>query len=182
MFSGYYGFLTSQKMRQLNLFKCLEVAEEYNKVERDLKKVFLDDGLFKEPFQEQDEPCFISADEGDNENYVVIWNNLYMLFSINTELNDRIIQIYIKRPEDRWSVPVDENGKFDLMNPNNVKIEVYVDYNVSVVKLNHVLSRCCGDEYRSGAWNKMFYRAINSFVKKVDEYTEITQIKNAYNK
>ena len=160
MFSGYYGFLTSQKMRQLNLFKCLEVAEEYNKVERDQKKVFNDDGLFN----------------------VVIWNNLYMLFSINTELNDRIIQIYIKRPEDRWSVPVDENGNFDLMNPDNVKIEVYVDYNVSVVKLNHVLSRCCGDEYRSGAWNKMFYRAIKSFVKKVDEYTEITQIKNAYNK
>lgn len=180
MLKGLYGFLADQKMRQLNLFRSLEIAEEYHKVAQDPKELFNPDGQCKDVYYEPEEPHFISVDDDENERYVVIYGNLYMLFSINETLNDKIVQIYIKRPDDLWRVPVDENGNFDMMNPCNVKIEVYADYSVSVVKLNHVLSRCCGQDYRSGVWNKMFYRTIKSFVKKVDGYTEINQINVAY--
>ena len=97
-------------------------------------------------------------------------------------MNDKLVQIYVKRPEDTWSVPLKSDGTPDFLNPSNVKVGVYVNYDVSVLKLNRRLSRCCGENYSHGAWNKMFYKSLNSFIQVVENYTEMNQITQAYAK
>lgn len=182
MLNKFYGFLADQKLRQLNLFNYLDIAEKYGKVYR-AADVFNPDGKLNRVDNEKPEPIFVSDKSGENESYVVFYDNIFVLFSINKELNDSIIQIYVKRPEDEWTVPVSNDGtEFDVLNPNNVKVEVYVKYDVSVLKLNRRLSRCMGEEYRSGKWNKIFYRSIISFLDRVNGYTELNQIEMAYAK
>ena len=184
MFSSLYNVFISTKLRNLDLFKYLEVAEKYGKIHSDPSEVFDRNGHFIVKENENDEPVFVSVkDEGEGESCVVFYENMFILFSMNNELKDRIVQIYIKRPEDEWTVPVKENGYgLDLLNPSNIKVEVYVNYDVSVLKLNRRLSRCSGEDYRSGRWNKSFYKSFNSFLAKVEGYTEISQIKEAYGK
>ena len=182
MFRGIYNFFITTKLRNLNLFDYLEVAEKYGKIHNDPYEVFDVDGHFKLDCENNDEPVFVSVKGEDNwESCFVFYHNLFILFSINSEQGDKIIQIYIKRPEDEWAVPVGENG-LDLLNPTNVKVDVYLNYDVSVLKLNRRLSRCFGEEYRSGEWNKSFFKSFNSFLGKVEDYTEMNQIKQAYGK
>lgn len=184
MFNNFYNILINTKLRSINLFNYLSVAEKYDKIHTDPFQVFDGNGDLINKEMVESEPAFISVKDDDgNKSCVVFYGNLFILFSVNDELNDRIVQIYIKRPEDEWKVQTKENGKeLDLFNPSNVKIEVYVNYDVSVCKLNRRLSRCGGEEYRSGKWNGKFYKALNSFIDKVEGYTEINQIKQAYEK
>ena len=183
MFSVYNFFITT-KLRSLNLFNCLEIAEKYEKVHQDPKEVFDEDGNLIDNESEKIEPVFVSVkDEEGNDSCVVFYDNLFILFSMNNELKDKIVQIYIKRPEDEWHVPTKENGLgLDLLNPDNIKMEVYVNYDVSVLKLNRRLSRCMGEEYTSGKWDKIFYKTLNSFLVKVGGYTDLNQVSVAYGK
>lgn len=184
MFSSLYNLFITTKLRNLNLFKYLDVAEKYGKIHSDPYEVFDRNGHFLIKETEKDEPIFVSVKgEDDGESCVVFYDNLFILFSMNNELRDKIVQIYVKRPEDEWTVPVKEGGfGLDLLNPNNIKVEVYLNYDVSVLKLNRSLSRCSGEDYRSGRWNKSFYKTFNSFLAKVEGYTEMSQIKEAYGK
>ena len=186
MFNKIYGFLVEQKLHQLDLFNYLEVAEKYGKIHYTTDDIFSQlNGTFFIKETEKDEPLFVSSKDNDgNESCVVFYGNLFIIFSMNKELNDKIVQIYMKRPTDEWEIRRINNGndnRLDLLNPTNVKVEVYVNYDVSVCKLSHRLGRCGGEEYHSGKWNTEFHRAINSFIKKVESYTEINQIKQAYN-
>lgn len=192
MCNRFYGFLIDQKLRQLDLFNYLKVAEKYGKIHYDATEVFDKDGNIIDKDKVNNgcgvsvdiDPVFVSVKDDDGtESCVVFYDNIFILFSVNADLSDRIVQIYIKRPEDEWKVPVKEDGSgLDLLNPCNAKVEVYVNYDVSVCKLNRRLSRCEGEEYRSGKWNNKFYKMFNSFINKVEGYTEINQIKQAYGK
>ena len=178
MFNNFYGFLADQKLRQLNLFGYLETAETYGKI-HDANDVLHPDGHLS--LDCSTEPVFVSVKD-EVETCVVFYQNLFFLFSVNNEVRDKIVQIYIKRPDDEWEIHRKADGNFDFLNPTNVKVEVYVNYDVSVLKLNRRLSRCSGENYSHGAWNKMFYRSLNSFIHAIENYTEISQITQAYAK
>lgn len=184
MFNDFYNFLINTKLRNLNLFSYLAIAEKYGKIHHDPSEVFDKNGNFIGKEDIDSDPVFVSVKDDDGtESCVVFYDNLFVLFSVNDELSDKIVQIYIKRPEDEWKIPLKEDGNgLDLLNPSNVKFEVYVNYDVSVCKLNRRLSRCGGEEYHSGKWNSKFYKTFNSFIDKVEGYTEINQIKQAYGK
>lgn len=177
MFNSFYGFLADQKLRQLNLFSYLDIAESYDKVREDIGEIMHPDGHLTVDYET--EPVFISVKD-EVETCVVFYRNLFILFSYNRDMNDKIAQIYVKRPADNWEIPRKADGNFDFLNPSNVKVEVYVKYDVSVLKLNRRLSRCYGEDYRPGAWNKMFYKSLISFIDTVENYTEINRIKEAY--
>ena len=177
MFKNFYGFLSGQKLRQINLFSYLNTAEDYDKIHSNGNNVFDKDGNLI--IDCNSDPVFISVGDA-GETYVGFYQNLFFLFLFDREINDRIVQIYVKRPDDEWKVPVNEDGSFDFINPTTVKVEVYVNYDVSVIKLDRKLSRCYGEDYHYGVWNKMFYKSLNSFMKTVEDYTEINQIKHAY--
>ncbi len=183
MFKNFYGFLTNQQLRYSldRLFGYLSTAEEYEKVFEDARPYFgKEDGCILTDVYKT-EPMFFRV-KGEANTCVVFYENLFFIFASDNKLNDKIVQIYVKRPEDEWKIPYTENEELDLLNPSNVKVEVYVNYDVSVQKLNRRLTRCTGEEYRDGVWNKMFYRSFNSFVKKVEDYTELNQINHAYGK
>lgn len=178
-----YDFFITAKLRSINLYSCLEIAEKYGKIHQDPKEVFDKNGglIYKEAVNQ--DPVFISTkDEEGCESCAVFYGNFFILFSENEELKDKAVQIYIKRPEDEWQVPVKEDGSFDFLNPSSVKAEVYINYDINVFKLNRRLNRCMGEEYTSGRWNKMFYKTLNSFLKKVGGYTELNQVSVAYGK
>ena len=86
----------------------------------------------------------------------------------------------MKSPKDVWTFnrSDDMDSPIDLLHPINVCAEVYINYDVSVLKLN----RCYGTDYKSGSWNKMFYHTIDSFFEKTQGYTELNRIKAAYQK
>lgn len=175
----FYGLLINLFMRPINLFDYLAIANKYEKVHENLNEVFSADGVFLTDKFDPEDAVFVKSGENSTLNYALIYKNLYIIFSINEELNDKIVEIFIKRPEDTWTLDKDNP---DLLNPVNVKFDVYVDYYVSLVKLNMNLSRCMGEEYKSGTWNKMFYRAMKGLIRTVEGYTEINQLKHAYEK
>lgn len=189
MFNYFYRLLIDGKLSGNNLFDYLEVAKKYDKVmtkERLQEARVLrgnDETGWKlipyiEVNAEEAEPLFIKiddkVDDGSYEEYCVFYWNLFLTFSIDAENGNRIVRAYVKKPDDGWTFDkVYGNG---LMHPTNVHAEVYTDYDINVLKL----SRCYGQDYKSGSWNKMFYRTICSFMETVQGYTEISRIKNAY--
>ncbi len=184
MFNKIYGFLTDQKLRQTDLFSYVGTAEDYGKVYTvagNITGPFDNNGFLKEECETT--PIFIKVTEGT---YVIFYQNLFFLLSLNNETKDAVAQIYVKRPEDVWQLPIKqdgtEDGTLDYINPLNVKVEVYVNYDVSVIKLGRTLGRCGGELYRNGTWNKMVYKTLNAFFTTVENYTEINQIKQAYEK
>jgi hypothetical protein len=178
MLNSFYGYFATKKLQNLRFFELLDIAEEYGKI-HDASDVFHPDGHLLLDYNA--EPVFISTKDEDNA-CIVFYQNLFFLLSINKETKDKIVQIYVKRPDDEWEIPHKPDGTFDFLNPSNVKVEVYVNYDVNVIKFNRRLSRCSGEYYRYGVWNKMFYKSMKSFTSTVENYTEINQIKLAYNK
>lgn len=179
MFNGFiYGYFTTKKLQSLRFFEYLEIAKEYGKI-HNASDAFSPDGHLLLDYST--EPVFVSINDEDNTD-IIFYQNLFFLMSYNDETKDRIVQIYIKRPDDDWEIPRKPDGSLDFLNPSNVKVEVYVKYDVSVIKFNRRLSRCNGEYYRYGVWNKMFYKSMKSFTRTVENYTEINQIKLAYNK
>ena len=183
MFNILYNFFITSKLRNTNLFNFLEIAEKYGKIHQDLEEVFDKSGKLIDKEATKTEPVFIVTKDNDGcESYSVFYDNLFILFSWNKEPRDKAVQVYVKRPEDEWQLPVKEDFTLDVLNPSNVKAEVYVNYDVNVFKLNRRLGRCIGEEYTSGRWNKMFYKDLNSFIDRVEGYTEINQVSEAYGK
>ena len=183
MFRGFYKFLTTQKLSQLNLFDNLELAQKYSMVHSNNDSVFeeiLDDSIpVHYRLADFDEyvtsPVFIQA---TNETVCAFYGNLMFVFSYDPEPNDYVLRIFIKKPEDKWVFTHNNSNGCYVLNPTNVHAEVYVAYNVSVLRLN----RCVGDDYKSGTWNKRFYDDLMGFIEKTNGYTEINQIKQAYKK
>lgn len=184
MFNNFYGYLAELSTKNTDLFRYISVAKEYDKIYKNPADVFDDNGFFREFREDVDksQPIFISTCSGEFEVIVAFYENLFMIFTTNDELDDQVVQIFVKRPQDEWAIPVKENGELDLLHPINVKIEVYKNYDVSVENLNYPLSRCKGETYKPGSWNKAFYKTFGSFLKKIENYTEINQINHAYGK
>lgn len=184
MFNTLYNLFITPKLRSFDFFDYLEIAEKYNKIHDDPSEVFDKNGNFIDKEMVKYEPVFISFKDKDCcESCAVFYDNLFILFTWNEELIDKAVQVYVKRPEDEWQVPIKEDGhSLDFLNPSNVKVEIYVNYDVNVFKLNRRLGRCVGENYTSGKWNKMFYKTLNSFTKKVMSYTELNQVSEAYGK
>ena len=178
MFNFVLSPVINTRLRNIDLLDCLDIAERHGKVHDDPAFFFSStDGSAL--LWDTDEPLFIRA--GDGKTVVAFYENLYVLLSRDDRTGDEITEICLKRPEDEWVLPVNGLGTgFDLLNPLNAKVEVYLKYDVSVMKINRVLSRCSGDYYRSGVWNRSFYKSLNSFIEKVEGFTEINQIKVAY--
>ena len=184
-----YNVLISSKFNGLDLFKYLDLAKQYDKVRFDT-----DDSIFSRTDKENeytlaainesnpdyDNPVFIKVSK-EPDFYCVFYGNLMFTFHFDKVNNNKIVRIYVKRPEDEWTfyrLVNTESGAFDVMNPINVGAEVYINYDVNVLKLN----RCYGENYQSGVWNKMFYRTLCSFIDKTQGLTEINRIKKAYEK
>ena len=183
MLNFFYHFFIIPKLRAINFFDCLKIAEKYGKIHQDPKEVFDMNGNLIDREISNIEPVFISLkDEECCESCAVFYDNLFMLFTWNEDVEDTALQIYVKRPEDEWQVPVKKDGSLDFLNPNNVKAEVYINYDVNVFKFNRKLDRCMGEYYTPGRWDKMFYKTVNSFLERVDGYTELNQLSKAYGK
>lgn len=181
MFKNFYRLFINTRLRSTDLFDCLELAKKYEKAYRNSKDIFTEvSGKYVLSVKEIDEnePVFIKV--GDNaENYVVFYENFFITYSIDRNADDYIVRIHMKRQEDNWEFKSLSSGDgCDVLDPLNVNAEVYIKYNVGVLHLN----RCYGEDYRSGSWNKMFYRTLNSFVEKVHGFTEINRIEKSYEK
>jgi hypothetical protein len=128
-----------------------------------------------------EEPVFISVKD-EPWTYVVFYQNLFFIFYTNNDTDENVVQIYVKCPDDPWKVPAMANGAFDLLISSNVKIDVYAKYDVIVRKLHKILRRCGGENYIHGVWDKTVCKSLSSFLRTIEDYTEINQIKHAYNK
>lgn len=183
MFKNFYRLLINAKLGTVDLFDCLELAEKYEKVYQNSNDIFtqVNDGekyLLSVKELDENEPVFIKVG-GDTENYAVFYENFFITYSIDRIVEDHIVRIHMKRQEDNWEFKALSSGDgCDVLDPLNVNAEVYVKYNVGVLHLN----RCYGEDYRSGSWNKMFYRTLKSFIEKVNGFTEINRIKKSYEK
>lgn len=179
MFRKFYEFLITQKMASIDLFECLETAQKYGKIFSNTNGLFSyvgDDQFALSAPEENGEghPVFVKADP-NREIYCAFYENLMISFSC--EDGDKIVRVYAKTPEDEWTFlkPID-GGSFNILSPTNVNAEVYINYDVNVLKLD----RCCGEDYRSGSWNKMFFHSILSFIDTVRDYTEVNRVQKAY--
>ena len=181
MFKNFYRLFINTKLGTIDLFECLELAKKYEKVYRNSNDIFNEvSGKYVLSVKELDEnePVFIKVGS-DAENYAVFYENFFITYSIDRNVDDYIVRIHMKRQEDNWEFkPLSSGDGCDVLDPLNVHAEIYVKYNVGVLHLN----RCYGEDYRSGSWNKTFYRTLNSFVEKVHGFTEINRIKKSYEK
>lgn len=179
MCKSFYNFLITAKLRTIDFFEMLDIAEKYGKVHTNVITNFDVNNCLSLPEISEGTPCFINVGATDIDTYAIFYENLLITLSLDRNANDRIVRIYIKRPEDAWMFKRnEEKGGYDILHPDNVNGEVYINYEVSVLRLD----RCVGEDYKSGAWNKMFYRTINSLCDKVKGFTEISQLKQAYGK
>lgn len=182
-----YNLLINSKFAGLDWFNYIDLANKYDRVTFDT-----DTSIFTRTDRENEyilaaidetnpdhnNPVFIKVTK-EPDQYCVFYGNLMFVFHFDHEKNDKIVRIYVKRPEDEWTfyrLVNTESGAFDIMNPLNVSAEVYINYDINVLKLN----RCYGENYKSGVWNKMFYRTLCSFINKTQGLTEINRIKKAY--
>lgn len=183
MFKNFYRLLINAKLGTTDLFDCLELAKKYEKVYQNSNDIFtqVNDGekyLLSVKELDENEPVFIKVGS-EAENYVVFYENFFIMYSIDRNADDYIVRIHMKRQEDSWEFKGLSSGDgCDVLDPLNVNAEVYVKYNVGVLHLN----RCYGENYHSGSWNKMFYWTLGSFIEKVQGFTEINRIKKSYEK
>lgn len=181
MFKNFYRLFINARLGNIDLFDCLELAKKYEKIYRNSNNIFTEVGgkyVLSVKELDENEPVFIKVGS-DAENYVVFYENFFIMYSIDRNADDYIVRIHMKRQEDSWEFKGLSSGDgCDVLDPLNVNAEVYVKYNVGVLHLN----RCYGENYHSGSWNKMFYRTLGSFIEKVQGFTEINRIKKSYEK
>ena len=177
MFREFYRILINARFESNDLFKYLDLAKSYGKVQENDRSVFVKDATESDwtLSPESPEPIFIKG-SADNGTVCAFFENMFILFSVNEKTDDRIIRIYLKRPEDQWIFTDADEGKVCVVKPKNVCAEVYINYDVNVLDLN----RCHGEEYLSGTWNKAFYRSLTAFMRSVEGFTEVNRIKRAY--
>lgn len=181
MFKNFYRLFINTRLGNIDLFDCLELAKKYEKIYRNSNDIFTEVGgkyVLSVKELDENEPVFIKVGS-EAENYVVFYENFFIMYSIDRNADDYIVRIHMKRQEDSWEFKGLSSGDgCDVLDPLNVNAEVYVKYNVGVLHLN----RCYGENYHSGSWNKMFYRTLGSFIEKVQGFTEINRIKKSYEK
>lgn len=181
MFKNFYRLFINARLGNIDLFDCLELAKKYEKIYRNSNDIFTEVGgkyVLSVKELDENEPVFIKVGS-EAENYVVFYENFFIMYSIDRNADDYIVRIHMKRQEDSWEFKGLSSGDgCDVLDPLNVNAEVYVKYNVGVLHLN----RCYGENYHSGSWNKMFYRTLGSFIEKVQGFTEINRIKKSYEK
>ena len=183
MFKNFYRLFINTKLATIDIFDCLELAKKYEKVYQNSRDIFtpVNDGekyVLSVKELDENEPVFIKVGS-DAENYAVFYKNFFITYSIDHNAEDYIVRIHMKRQEDNWEFkPLFSGDGCDVLDPLNVNAEVYVKYNVGVLHL----SRCFGEDYRSGSWNKMFYQTLGSFIEKVHGFTEINRVEKSYEK
>jgi len=186
MCKAFYKLIITTSDVKVNLFDMLDLADKYGKINQNYQTVIMEDenpeltnpmtGIFH--FKNDEwitEPLFVRA----NLNTVcAFYNNLMITYAWDKEKDDKVVRVYMKKPEDWWTFIRKDGGDYgiDLLNPYNVHAEVYTDYSISILNLE----RSVGWNYKSGTWNKRFHREIKEFVKKVNAYTELNQIETAY--
>lgn len=186
-----YHLLSSSKLAKIDLFNTLETAKKYEKVVTNDENLFskpdqLGKCIFSDVFCDLEAPLFVRMNSryavgpySNAEIHCVFYQNLFLTFTYDAKSGDRVIRAHMKRPGDVWEFErLDTSDGCDLLNPLNVCAEVYNAYDVNVQNL----TRARGENYISGTWNKMFYNTLNSFLEKVDEYTEVTRLNKAYKK
>ena len=180
MFRNFYKFFIDTKLGGKDLFDNLNLADKYGKIRENSFDEFVDDpkGYILKS-DETSDPVFFKV-SNKTETYCCFYKNLMFTFYYESETKDKITRIYVKGPDDVWAFrrSSDMDSPIDLLHPINVCAEVYINYDVSVLKLN----RCFGSDYKSGSWNKMFYNTLTSFFEKTQGYTELNRIKAAYQK
>ena len=186
MFRNFYKFLIDTKLGGKDLFDNLNLADKYGKIRKNTASAFLstDKGyVFRVDESNlneyRNEPVFFKVNE-KSDTYCCFYDNLMFTFYFDNETKDKITRIYVKSPDEEWAFVQgnDVDSPIDLLHPVNVCAEVYINYDVSVLRLN----RCYGSDYKSGSWNKMFYHTLLSFFEKTQGYTELNRIKAAYQK
>jgi len=181
MFRNFYKFFIDTKLSGKDLFDNLNLADKYGKIRENKTDEFVKEGpgyIFVIDTYNA-EPVFFRVNR-KTDSYCCFYENLMFTFYYESETKDKITRIYVKSPNDAWTFnrSDDMDSPMDLLHPINVCAEVYINYDVSVLKLN----RCYGSDYKSGSWNKMFYRTLLSFFEKTQGYTELNRIKAAYQK
>jgi hypothetical protein len=179
MFRNFYKFLIETKLGGKDLFDNLNLADKYGKINENSGDLFeRSEGKYVFGV-DYESPLFFRVDKS-TDTYCCFYENLMFTFFYDGKTKDKITRIYVKSPSDEWTFAQtdDMDAPIDLMHPTNVCAEVYVNYDVSVLQLN----RCFGSDYKSGSWNKMFYRTLISFFEKTQGYTELNRIKAAYQK
>lgn len=166
MCKSFYNFLIRGKIGTIDFFEWLNVARKYEMVKKAKDVVSIS----------THGPLFVELESGTVETNCIFYENLMIILHRDFEKDDKIIRIFVKRPEDVWSFSSFKAVE-GIITPLNLNAEVYIKYDVSVLKLN----RCYGEEYRSGNWNKMFFKTIRSLIKEVAGFTEINKISEAYN-
>lgn len=184
MCKAFYKLIITTSDVKVNLFDMLDLADKYGKINNNYQTLMTSSEFYPDLVNPSDsvynfkedwwinEPVFIRA----NLNTVcVFYNDLMITYAWDKEKDDKVVRVYMKKPEDWWAFK--RSGEIvDLLNPVNVHAEVYTDYSVSILNLE----RSVGWNYKSGTWNKRFHREINEFVSKVNAYTELNQINTAY--
>ena len=137
------------RLGNIDLFDCLELAKKYEKIYRNSNDIFTEVGgkyVLSVKELDENEPVFIKVGS-EAENYVVFYENFFIMYSIDRNADDYIVRIHMKRQEDSWEFKGLSSGDgCDVLDPLNVNAEVYVKYNVGVLHLN----RCYGENYHSG--------------------------------
>lgn len=180
MFKYFYYLLASSKLAKANLFDYLEIAKKYGKLFKNCDDTFQESIETPETYfllgDETSDPVFVHMDS-DVETDCVFYKDLFFTISYDNETKDSVVRGYVKNPTDVWRFKKNRSGTgYNVLNPVNTYAEVYIAYNVNVLKV----TRCCGENYTSGSWNKMFYRTLCSLLERVDELTEINRINRAY--
>ena len=104
MFKNFYRLFINTKLGTIDLFDCLELAKKYGKVYRNSNDIFNEvSGKYVLSVKELDEnePVFIKVGS-DAENYAVFYENFFITYSIDRNVDDYIVRIHMKRQEDNW--------------------------------------------------------------------------------
>lgn len=146
--------------------EAINTLENYDKFDKP-NLVELEDGIFS------GEELYIKKEKENKTVYDLFFKNLHIHVSCsNTE---RIFSVRLKRDDESWSFKINEDV-FDFAHPINQTYEVYVWYKVPVLDI----TTSVGYIYKSGTWNKYFYKTINEFFNSVENVTDETQFNEAY--
>lgn len=159
MFKNFYKSLIDYKIFKVDFFDYLTIAEKYNKIH---EKVMVD-------YLTPDEPYFVVLEK--DKSYIAFYKNIFLTFTMDKELRNRVVRIFIKNPEEDWVFN-------DSEMPQNTLALIYMNYDVDVLGVD----RSSGRIFNSGAWNKEFYYALHEFNDKVLRFTELNQMEAAYSK
>ena len=118
------------------------------------------------------EELFIKTEKENKTIYDLFYHNFHIHISVSD--NEKIFSIRLKKEEDAWAW----NGEkeIDFSHPTNETYEIYVWYDVPVLDFTN----CVGYNYKSGTWDKYFYKTIHKYIKEVDGITDKSKFNEYY--